>query len=1348
MAIVSDVEIRLRADIARLQQDMDSARRTVGTGLDRINAAVAKTIGTFAGLAVAAGGMAFATFIKNAIDATDKVSDLSQATGVAIEDVAGLQLAFMKGGLEAGAFETSMVKLSKEIADNNEGFKRLGVQTKDSAGGLRSNKDVLYEVADAFQNLEDGTQKTALAIEIFGKSGAALIPLLNEGAEGLKAMDDMAVKLGLTFDEKTVEAAGDFNDTLDFLGLASQGVARQVAAELLPALQSIAGAFLTLITDGNGVSKMAQGIIAVFKVLYTAGAGVAQIFSTLGKTIGAAAAQVVAVLQGDFATAGKIGREWAADLGESWSSTAKSISDVWTGAGGEVVAAMTATQRTGTKVADAAAKDAQKQASAYEDLVLAIKIKIKESDAEAAGRAKLNDADKMAIELTEKLASGKLKLAPLEEQQVRALIEQYRANLDNIEANKLAAKELEEYNKAQNQVWEGRAADIKKAKEEAEANEKLAATFGMTKGQIEGLELARLQEQLAQEDGIALTQDEITHLETLIALKQRSAAAAATVASLEENKRLWESIDKTAHDTFVSIANGGKDTATRLRESFENGFFDWLYQQTAKPFLVQLQASVSGGGGGGLASLLSAAGNAAGSGTGLGSLLGSAGGALGMIGGIGTGALQTAGALVTGQIGLGSTVSAGLAALSSGSAAGISAGLASLGGAIIPVLGGVMAAVTVLSKAFGRGPKEVTSQGITGTFGTDGFSGTQFQEWIKKGGWLRSDKTGTDTPALDPALAAQLSNTYKTIKDSTTAFATALGLPVETITSYTKQLKLVLTGDAAKDQAALAAAFGEISDELATGLIPGIMAMAKEGETATAALARLAQEYAVSGAVFETIGVDAAKAFGAVGLASIEARARLIDLAGGVEALASQTQFFATNFMTEAERIAPVQKALTEQLAALGKGSLTTSEQYKAAVLDLANSGALATAEGAKLYAGLLALGPAFKQVADYTAQLADVAAEQAKAQAEAIAQAAANLAAVNAPFEQQIAALLKARMTEAEVIELETRGMDASTLALYNRVKALQAEDAATLAATAARQKAAQAAKDSQAKLEADLVRIAGAREGLAGEIFDAMLGGQDIQTRIGTLKKAEDDLWASVKGGDTATLNKIKALAMQRIALEDQLHDKTIADLQEQYAVRKTALTDELNGMLRMRDFARSIGEFAKGLQFSALSALSPADQRAAAEAQYKATLAAARGGDVNAQGNLQSIAQTFLELEKSFFGSSQAYGATFAQVLTDLQTIPAATDAQIIAQQTQISAIEATSAALATAVRDTGARQEAVLERIDAALRSSQESLQTQVASGAALNTALLEQLTQLNTKVGEMESKIALSATAPA
>lgn len=1005
MAVVSDIEIRLRADIAKLQQDMDAARRSVGGAMDGITK-MAKTAGlALAGLAAGLSIGAFAGWIKGAIDATDVVSDLSQKTGVAIKDIAGLQLWFQKGGMEAGAFESSMVKLSKNIAEGGEAFDRLGIKTKDANGQLRSNVSVLLETADKFSGLQDGTLKTSLAMEIFGKTGADLLPMLNEGSEGLQKMNDMATKLGITFDEKTVNAAGDFNDTMDFLGLASQGVARQIAAQLLPTLNSLAGTFLETATKGGMVTKVADGIGFALKGLYTIGVGIVTVFTTVGNTLGAAMAQVVAILKGEFSTAAQIGREWQQDTKDGWSDAAKTISDAWSGAGGETVAALASMSKTSTVVADKVDKEAKKQIESYNALIGAIREKVRESAAEAAGMQALNDAQKMAIKLDEDIAAGKVNLTKAQEAAVRSKIAEYAANLELIDSQ----KEFKAMGDELAKLDAARVAENKKlvdgAREEAEAQENLVLTFGMTKAAIAQLEVARLEDQLAQKDSNNLTYEEIETLKQLIFYKKRAAEATASgemqekqrddaKAAAAEQIKFWESIDKTAHDTFVSIMDGGKGAAQRLKDTFKNVFFDWLYQMTLKKWIVNLQPEIGavgsslggsnglsglsglsnllGNGSGSLASVLSqgiqkgfdSLGLSMGSGA-PGSLAQYAGAAGSIAAGYGLG--SSANSMISGQYSVGGSSIQKIAT------AAASAYFGPIGGA---VTGAVLGLV---NRAFGRGPKTTTAQGIEGTFGADSFSGNSFNDWIKKGGWFRSDKKGTDTAALGADQAGALNTTYKAIKDATSLFATALGQSTDTITGYTKAIKLTLTGDATKDQQLLADLFADMGDELATRVLPSIAQFIRDGETASTTLQRLATEFQTVDAVLATLGVSSQEAFGAVGIVSLEARTRLVELTGGIEALAQQTSFFAENFMTDAERITPVQKALNEQLAALGLAGITTAEQYKAAVMNLATSGGLATEAGAKL----LALGPSFKAVTDYMEQTKAAADELARSQTQ-----------------------------------------------------------------------------------------------------------------------------------------------------------------------------------------------------------------------------------------------------------------------------------------------------------------------------------------------------------------------------
>lgn len=971
MAVVSDVEIRLRADIARLQQDMDRARQSVGGAMDRISG-MARGAATALGAigAVLSVGM-FAGFIKEAIDAQDAVSDISQRTGVAIEDIAGLQLWFQKGGAEAGEFEGSMIKLAKTISTGQKEFAKIGVATRDANGDLRSTVDVLLDSGDAFAKMQDSNAKTALAIEVFGRAGATLIPILNSGSEGLREMNVMADKLGLTFDQKVVDQAGDFNDTLDFLGLAAQGVGRKVAAELLPTLQSLGGSFLDFIVKGDGVRKMAAGIATAFKVLYTAGVSIVTLFSAVGKTIGGTVAFVSnnlstlftalrQAIEGDYAKAwqtiqsggvkaGSILSTTFTDVKNDLAAAAGTISDVWTGAGGETVAALSGMQKKVKTTSEEAEKDAKKQADAYASLLASANELVASTAREAAGMAPLNAAQKLTNDLNTQIREGKIKLRTEQEAGLRALYAEAEANLAATESQKTYTDYMKGQVDIQKDLDKTRADTIKSATEEAEKNEHLAKTFGMTAAQVEKLELARLKEQLAQKDSDNLTASEITHLETLIALKERSADAVASTQAMEESKQFWTDIEKTAHDTFVSIADGGKGAFQRLKDTAKNMFFDWLYQQTLKKWIVNIQANTTGTG--------SAVQAASGLGTGfLGSLAGGLNGA-----GEGSGLTS----------GLGLKIGGGIAsALGPTIAGGLSSGIGLLAKAV-PWLSLATAAVGVFKSAFGRGPKTYADNStLSGSLDSGGFAGTVNTAWQQKGGWFRSDKSGVDKAAVDAMTASGLTAAYDSIKAASTDYAKVLGLNADSIDTRTQAISIALGKDEAANQKAIADFFGGVADTVAGELLPGISKFQQQGETAAATLERVAGGFQAVDVVLYVMGLTSQKAFGAVGVASVEARERLIALSGGIDSLGAQTQFFADNFMTQAQRLAPLQRQVNDQLAALGYVGLTTGDQFRDAVMGLAESGALATEAGAKTYAGLMAVAPGFKTLTDYLAEI------------------------------------------------------------------------------------------------------------------------------------------------------------------------------------------------------------------------------------------------------------------------------------------------------------------------------------------------------------------------------------------
>ncbi|MFU8883101.1 MAG: hypothetical protein ACNA7Q_12100, partial [Rhodobacterales bacterium] len=225
---------------------VDRASPQIGQVDKRIAALAAsvKVMGVaMAGAAVA--GLAAAT--AQAIQTADGYAKLAQQTGLSVEALSTLDHAAKLSGTNIESLTPSTTRMARSMAEAQKGtgaaanaFRRLRIDVADSDGSLRDNEEVLKDIADRFAAMEDGAQKTALAMDIFGRSGAELIPLLNNGAAGIEKMQLEARRLGLEIDTKTAKAAEKFNDDLERLKSASNGLARSIMTAVIPALGEFA----------------------------------------------------------------------------------------------------------------------------------------------------------------------------------------------------------------------------------------------------------------------------------------------------------------------------------------------------------------------------------------------------------------------------------------------------------------------------------------------------------------------------------------------------------------------------------------------------------------------------------------------------------------------------------------------------------------------------------------------------------------------------------------------------------------------------------------------------------------------------------------------------------------------------------------------------------------------------------------------------------------------------------------------------------------------------------------------------------------------------------------------------
>jgi len=216
------------------------------------NQAAIQSLGKTFTIAGAAVVGSLGMMIKKGADYGDMMDETSQKTGVAIGVLSGLKLAADKDGTSIEGLAMGLKGLSGKIVEANSGnkdaialFKSLGVTVTDANGQIRPMKDVLFDTATAFSRTEDGAVKTKTAVDLFGRAGMEMIPMLNRGAEGLEREWKEAERLGLVLDEKAGRAASDFNDQLENLKGSLMGVAIQLGQALMPVLQT----FITTTTN-------------------------------------------------------------------------------------------------------------------------------------------------------------------------------------------------------------------------------------------------------------------------------------------------------------------------------------------------------------------------------------------------------------------------------------------------------------------------------------------------------------------------------------------------------------------------------------------------------------------------------------------------------------------------------------------------------------------------------------------------------------------------------------------------------------------------------------------------------------------------------------------------------------------------------------------------------------------------------------------------------------------------------------------------------------------------------------------------------------------------------------------
>lgn len=354
--------------ISNLAQSFAGLDPAIGGAVQSISNALSGIAGSAGGAAavvpglvgaiVAAGAAAIGLAVSASASAA-RIGELSKATGVSVESLSVLSQVAGTVGLGTDQMGKALERMDKSaLAAAQSGpkvstaYSQLGIAVTDASGAMRSADAIFNDVAKRFAELPDGPEKTALAMKIFGRAGAEMIPLLDKGGEKLAELEGHFKALGATIDGATAESSEELKTNMSLMQAAFTGIENELVKDLVPALNEVATEFISFFEEnhdavigwaeafadsGKIVLNIFQGLVGAVKIVRDAFQLLIEEFQAVFGALGNASYDA---LKGNFKAAWADVKAGAADAANSakynWDQAANDIkgsisgiSNVW-----------------------------------------------------------------------------------------------------------------------------------------------------------------------------------------------------------------------------------------------------------------------------------------------------------------------------------------------------------------------------------------------------------------------------------------------------------------------------------------------------------------------------------------------------------------------------------------------------------------------------------------------------------------------------------------------------------------------------------------------------------------------------------------------------------------------------------------------------------------------------------------------------------------------------------------------------------------------------------------------------------------------------------------------------------
>lgn len=264
---VFELYAKIGLDTSEYNKSLETAEKSTSDFGEKLKKGIGVAAGVatagFAATTVAAVGSAkaFLGGVANVASYGDHIDKLSQKMNMSATSFQEWDFIMQHSGTSIESMQSSIKTLSNAATTGNEAFKKLGISQKDIAN--MSGEELFSATITALQNVDNETERTYLAGKLLGRGATELGALLNMSAEETEAMKKQVHDLGGVLSDEAVKDAANYQDQLQNMNTALDGVKRNMLSQFLPGISSVMSGLAKVFSGNGGMEEVQKGLESV-----------------------------------------------------------------------------------------------------------------------------------------------------------------------------------------------------------------------------------------------------------------------------------------------------------------------------------------------------------------------------------------------------------------------------------------------------------------------------------------------------------------------------------------------------------------------------------------------------------------------------------------------------------------------------------------------------------------------------------------------------------------------------------------------------------------------------------------------------------------------------------------------------------------------------------------------------------------------------------------------------------------------------------------------------------------------------------------------------------------------------